>query len=258
MNIFYFLLVYQNCIYIAMFGALAVIALVNFVHNPYAKQNVKLKRFNKKILQRPSSVVLEVKHLPAEYQRQWRAFVNSRCQKPSVVFEFVKRPQKYLLWFAHFVTVLFCVAYTVMAFVLRSEEMFAIQVAFVLFGVLVLLVTNIIGSYNLSRARRVYGKFLHDLNLVTDILKSDKNTTPPINLGAKATNSTFSPTESTIPVAEHPISQTPPQTAENEGDVIEKTVRILKQKGLDNPRTAEEQRRLNLALNNLLQACCKK
>ncbi|MBQ4273170.1 MAG: hypothetical protein IJB95_05960, partial [Clostridia bacterium] len=48
------------------------------------------------------------------------------------------------------------------------------------------------------------------------------------------------------------------QIFENRGDVVEKTVQILRQKGLENPRTIEEQRKLNIALNNLLQACCKK
>ena len=121
----HFLLTYQDQVFLAMFATLAFVALVNFVHNAYARQNFALKRFNKRTLHSPSSIVWETRQLPMDYQRQWRAFVNSGCAKPSVVFEFVKRPQRYLLWFAHFVAFVVCVAYFVLAIALDDQEIFA-------------------------------------------------------------------------------------------------------------------------------------
>ncbi|MBQ2914904.1 MAG: hypothetical protein IJE50_05230 [Clostridia bacterium] len=306
-QILYFLLTYKHQVFLAMFATIAVVAFVNFVHNPYARQNVQLKRFNKRTLRSPSSVLWETKQLPAHYQRQWRAFVNSGCAKPSIVFEFVKRPQRYLLWFAHFVAFVVCVVYFALAIWLNSQEIFATQVAFVLFSALIVLLTKLIGLINLSHARKVFGKFLHDLNTVADIVKSDNfseqtatapnGSTQNIQIATANPNATLTQTggqvvESNVvstpqtTVAQPPVSaemplQTPPsstgQTAdctasnpstfahspnaqifENRGDVVEKTVQILRQKGLENPRTIEEQRKLNIALNNLLQACCKK
>jgi|GEM_PF-4251508 len=305
-QILYFLLTYKHQVFLAMFATIAVVAFVNFVHNPYARQNVQLKRFNKRTLRSPSSILWETKQLPAHYQRQWRTFVNSGCAKPSIVFEFVKRPQRYLLWFAHFVAFVVCVVYFALAIWLNSQEIFATQVAFVLFSALIVLLTKLIGLINLSHARKVFGKFLHDLNTVADIVKSDNFSEqtatapnlPTQNIQVATANPNATSTQTggqvvetnvTAPqttVAQPPVSaempsQTPPsstgQTAdctasnpstfahspnaqifENRGDVVEKTVQILRQKGLENPRTIEEQRKLNVALNNLLQACCKK
>lgn len=314
-QILHFLLTYQDQVFLAMFATLAVVALVNFVYNPYAKQNVQLKRFNKRTLHKPSSIVWETKHLPAEYQRQWRAFINSGCAKPSVVFEFVKLPQRYLLWFAHFVAFVVCVGYFVLALILSNQEIFATQVAFVLFSALIFLLQNLIGAINLSHARRVFGKFLHDLNTVVEIVKSGKsclqtpvensgttslsgkffdgkpNLQPTVQVEQPITNPTASlqnnvqPKPTTLQCDASVLPQSDistnaprddlkptiveedslgasepqqPQILKNRGDVIEKTVQILQQKGLESPRTVEEQRKLNIALNNLLQACCKK
>ncbi len=275
---FYFLITYQDQVFLAMFLTITVVALVNFVHNPYARQNLAFRSFNKKTLHSPSSIVWETKQLPANYQRQWRAFVNSGCAKPSVVFEFVKLPQRYLLWFAHFVSFMVCVAYFMLAIALDSREIFATQVAFMLSSALVVLLTKLIGLFNLSHARKVFGKFLRDLNTVVYIVKSDKSSVQQstnatdtgaitnvqsTDVSAKMTpqSASANPAQTdklptTQPADVAPIVEQ--QICKNRGDVVEKTVQILQQNGLDSPRTIEEQRKLNIALNNLLQACCKK
>lgn len=313
-QLLHFLLTYQNYVFLAMFGLLAFVAFVNFVHNPYAKQNAQLKRFNKRTLQKPSCIVLQVKHLPAEYQRQWRAFVNSGCSKPSTVFEFVKLRKRYLLWFVHFVATTTSIAYIVIGILLNDAQIFTTQVAFLLFSILVMLLNKLIGEINIAFARRVFGKFLHDLNAVTHILKEEKHPTeqPTAQFGSVGSftqqtsadqhlQGAVPKQQSAIPTTTQTVISTPTQphceptsmdsqnrtpTAkstvvlqdvvghsptteplshplntqspiDDNGDIIEKAVQILKQKGLDNPRTAEEQRKLNIALNNLLQACCK-
>lgn len=331
MKLLYFMLTYKTHIFLCMFATLAIVAVVNFLHNSYAKQNAKLAKFNKRTVQKPNCLAMEIPTLPNEYQRQWRAFVNSRCAKPSAVFEFVKLPQKHLLWFAHAVALVVCLGYVALSVLLQDVNMFAIQAAFLLASTLVVLLSYLVGKCNLCRARKVFGKFLHDLNRVTFILKAEHVEKPPLALfeGQPATTNTLQcdnlaqlptgqtngiapqPTEqpvvqqTTAPteqpatsqcnLPEQPVEQqtdvpatqtaehcmdkteqcvempaqpqdsnlaptTPPtmQIAKNGGDVVEKAVQILQQKGLQNPRTADEQRKLNIALNNLLQACCKR
>ena len=299
-QLLHFLLTYQRYVFLATFAFLALVATVNFVYNPYAKQNCKLKRFNKRTLQKPSCIVLQLKTLPQEYQRQWRAFVNSRCDKPSTVFEFVKLRKRYLLWFVHFLCAATSIVYLVVAIILKDAHVFTTQVAFLLSSILVILINNLIGQVKLAVARRVFGKFLHDLSTITSLLKGTNSPSKQTLLHSSADKTTPISTEqavvSTIDIAntnptvtQMPVLQeitnenttTKPIIASQEianktpqaqpvahpcepaisspqgDDVIQKTVQILKQKGLDNPRTAEEQRRLNVALNNLLQACCK-
>ena len=323
MKLLHFLLTYKTYLFLAMFGTLTLVAVVNFLHNPYSKQNAKLKRFNKKTLRKPSSIVKETDCLPTEYQRQWRTYVNSRCQQPSSVFEFVKRPQRYLLWFAHFVATTISFVYLMFAIVSNDVTMFAIQMAFLLASVLVVLLTYLVGKVNLSYARKVFGKFLHDLNSVVKLLKGEQTLNLPLTLSdevliegnEQSTQTNTMPSQCKTPLptapsnlAKKPVlpnatptplqdasvqaiaegvvpgtnantqitpsgiepNQAPAQfdtqqsciegqlTTENQGSVTDKAVQILRQKGLNNPRTAEEQRRLNIALNNLLQACCKR
>lgn len=334
-QLLYFLLNYKTNLLLAMFGILSLTAFVNFARNPYGKQNTKLKGFNKKILKRPSSVVTEIHLLPKDYQRQWRAYVNSGCKKPSAVFEFVKLPTPYLLWFAHFVATATSIFYLIVAILLNYSSLFTTQIVFLLLSILLLIVKKAIDQINLAHARKVFGKFLHDLNAVVQLYKetngprqdtnvanrttSQPNANPAQQcLDGKQSSQSFPPLDKS---SQHPtllmmdtpqqpplqpIDQTdaqvkllwngqslstgevqrPPQTecpqiqpspqtqaqtppSANTPDqplqgepcdetIVDKAVRILRQKGLDNPRTVEEQRKLNLALNNLLQACCKR
>lgn len=291
-QLLYFLLTYKNFILLAMFGILSVTAFANFVRNAYGKQNTQLKKFNKKIVMCPSGVATETHLLPNEYQRQWRAYVNSGCDKPSTVFEFVKLPTPYLLWFAHCVATAISVFYLVTAILLNYWSLFATQIVFLLLSVIVLLVKNIIDKINLTHARKIFGKFLHDLNTVTQLYKNTngqrqdnhfENRTPSqqptfstmgqlqttLQPSRQAEGQNFSSAEGTqIQPSPKTQAQTPPSdqitfnqplpTEPRDETIVDKAVRILRQKGLNNPRTAEEQRKLNLALNNLLQACCKR
>lgn len=337
-QLLYFLLNYKTFVLIATFGILSITTLVNFVYNPYGKQNAKLKRFNKKMLKYPSSVVAEIHLLPKEYQRQWRAYVNSGCNKPSTVFEFVKLPNPYLLWFAHFVATVTSTFYLVVAILLNYSSLFTTQIVFLLLSAIVLIVKKIIDQINLAYARKIFGKFLHDLNRITQLYKNSNQQQNPVenHTSTQQTNaicdthpsqqsvilshneqiSQFAtsldktaqqPTSPTIDTPQQstlqPNGQTdaqgklsgygqalptgktqrslqtecpqtpsisiPPQAMQSTLDnlsqtetsnetIVDKAVRILRQKGLENPRTLEEQRKLNIALNNLLQACCKR
>ena len=271
MNLLQFLLTHQTSVFFAMFATLAFVGLVNLLYNPYAKQNAKFTAFCKRVLRKPSTILWETKKLPNEYQRQWRAFVNSHSTKPSVVFEFVKRPHKYLLWFAHFVACLVCLVYFAIAIVTCNQTMFTTQVCFALFSVLLVLLSHLIAKINLAHARRVFGKFLHNLNCVTQLVKGEQcanhpNTqVEPCQLCPKTSQDVAKPSQTeapTQPSTSTPVvptaNQTPEPMEQNNNDIVKSAIQLLRQKGLDNPRTVEEQRRLNIALNNLLQACCKK
>lgn len=258
-QLLYFLLNYKTFVLIATFGILSITALVNFAYNPYGKQNAKLKRFNKKIVMHPSSVVTEIHILPKEYQRQWRAYVNSGCNKPSTVFEFVKLPTPYLLWFAHFAATATSTFYLVMAILLNYSSLFTTQIVFLLLSVMVVLVKNIINKINLAHARKIFGKFLHDLNRITQLYKNSNQQQNPVenHTSTHQNNASFDtqPSQQSVII---PHSEQISQGETSNETIVDKAVRILRQKGLENPRTVEEQRKLNLALNNLLQACCKR
>ena len=271
MNLLQFLLINKTSVFFAMFATLAFVGFVNLLHNAYAKQNAKLKTFSKRVMRKPSSIIWETKRLPQVYQRQWRAFVNSGATKPSVVFEFVKRPHKYLLWFAHFVACVLCVAYVCIAILLQDQTMLVTQITFALFSVLLVLLSHLLAKINLAHARRVFGKFLHNLNCVVQIVRGEQIPTTqnapvqPCQV-AESPAPSDSPTpqadlqsQSPAPQSQSPsLPKTPPPVVQNSSDTVENAIKILRQKGLDNPRTIEEQRKLNIALNNLLQACCKK
>lgn len=300
-QLLYFLLNHKTIVLLAMFGILSATAFANFLHNPYCKQNAQLKRFNKKVVKNPSSVGREIRLLPKEYQRQWRAYVNSGCEKPSTVFEFVKLPTPYLLWFFHFVATATSLFYLIAAILLNYWSLFTTQIVFLLLSVIILLVKNIIDKINLAHARKVFGRFLQDLNRIAQLCKGtkqshggiadapianeiyntkplqsnfvalDAHTAPPNKTSQPIRQSqgqNFVPTELLQKQPPHKATVQTPQVGQNishqiaqaeppNETIVDKAVRILRQKGLENPRTAEEQRKLNLALNNLLQACCK-
>ncbi len=236
MKIVYFLVTHCEIVFLSMFGVLVVVALVNFVFNVYHKQNVKLNRFRKKIVHHPSSVLPSVKLLPREYQRQWRAFCTSKAQKPSMVFEFVKKPRRFKLLFLHLLATAVSLFYVVACFVWRlSPYVFAVQVAFWFASCLVWVLNGLIFDINLRGAKRCFGKFLHDLNTVVQLQSKEKG------------NNQRQGNQTTVDVD---------STTQKPRDVVQVAVDALKQQGAS-PRTVEEQRKLNLALNNLLQACCK-
>ena len=155
MNLLQFLLINKTSVFFAMFATLAFVGFVNLLHNAYAKQNAKLKTFSKRVMRKPSSIIWETKRLPQVYQRQWRAFVNSGATKPSVVFEFVKRPHKYLLWFAHFVACVLCVAYVCIAILLQDQTMLVTQITFALFSVLLVLLSHLLAKISKGFFKKV-------------------------------------------------------------------------------------------------------
>lgn len=81
-----------------LFGLLLVFAVVNWIYDPYRKQNRKIDSCRQKISSYPEKIATYIPLLPQEYQRQWRAYINTKAEKPSLTLEFVKSRCGILLW----------------------------------------------------------------------------------------------------------------------------------------------------------------
>ena len=96
---FYFLKTYDNFVMPILFLLVVAFGLVNWLCNPYRRQNKKFAKCTEKLLHPNTCNEQSLRILPKEYQRQWRAFVRSGASKPSQTMEFVpcKNPLRFLL-----------------------------------------------------------------------------------------------------------------------------------------------------------------
>lgn len=216
----------------ALFGALFLFALVNWLSNPYRRQNAKLERCRRKIVSYPDDVLKYVYLLPAEYQRQWRAYQNTEAERPSLAFEFVRHKNTLHLLRLCLLAAVLLAAYVAVFVFYGGWEYIVCQVAFyVAFGFALLINRCIYNRYE-KGARQVFARFIAELNKVT--AKSCKE------------------------IAENFFKTVKEINELNKGDVTKNTLNkaseILHNKGLENNRTVQEQRKLNTALNGLLQA----
>ncbi len=231
MNIVSFALQYYNFFTLVTFTTLIIVALVNFVVNPYFLQNCKLNSFRKRVVAKPSQVENNVRYLPKVYKRQWRAYKSSGTEKPSTVFEFVKKPFRYKLAFLHAICLVLSIIYLALGIYFCNQAMIVNQVAYLLASVLTAIISALIYGANLSHAKKTFGRFVHHLNIVVALCKTNNMT-----------------------VATDPVEQISNLHLLPKENAIDNAVNLLRQKGLDNPRTVDEQRKLNIALNNLLQS----
>lgn len=233
MVFFQFLTDYAVFILPSAFAVLLLFAAVNWLVNPYRRVNARLNACRRKIASYPDKTAKFVSILPQEYQRQWRAYVNANADKPSLTFEFVKRPARiYLLRLLVLDTALL-ICYVVAFFLCAQRaEYFVCLAAFAAFVALTFVLNNVFYRIREKRARKVFGKFVAELNAAN--VKRD------------------------VPEQDD-LRKTLRQLHElNKGDVTKTTLNkaadLLRAKGLENNRTVEEQRKLNTALNGLLQA----
>lgn len=217
----------------ALFGALALFGVVNWLSNPYRKQNKKIAFCTRNIRSFPAKVALFAASLPAEYRRQWRAFVNCGIDKPALVFEFAPlRKRVSALWLLIAASLVASTYIAVFVLVHRSLVYIVMQVVFWLSFALILIINKAIFKRNTRHAKQIFAQFVTQLSASTP-----KSHTTVVEDTVKALNKL------------------------NKGEVNDETVgkagEILHCKGLSEDRTVEEQRRVNLALNGLLQAYAK-
>ena len=223
-----FLNSYGAIILPVLFATVFLFGLANWLANPYRKQNKKLLACYKGVCAYPDKVVKYADKLPEEYRRQWRAAVNCGV-KPALVFEFVvKRKRTRLLWL-WIVAALVSASYVAVYFVTaRNISYLVFQVVLYLAFGLVVVANKAVRIRQERHARKVFGRLVSQLNrcvpVVSEVVDSTVKQLQRLN--------------------KHPVTDA----------VVGKASELLRQKGLETNRTVDEQRRINSALNGLLQA----
>ncbi|MCH5156611.1 MAG: hypothetical protein J1G02_01890 [Clostridiales bacterium] len=219
---------YSAIIMPVLFATVIMYGVINWMVNPYRKQNKRLSACYRGVCAYPDKVVKYAEKLPQDYRRQWRACINCGA-KPSLVFEFVpKRKRLHLLWLyiiaasisANYVVVFFATArnYTYLVFQ---------AVLWLAFG-LVTVANRAVNRCQQARARKIFAKLITQFNRCAPFKSS---------------------------VVEDTVKQLQQLNRHTVNDaVIGKASELLRNKGLETNRTVEEQRKINSALNSLLQA----
>ena len=202
--------------------------IVNWLSNPYRKQNKRLEACYRGVCACPDRVAKYADKLPDDYRRQWRVVINCDA-KPSLAFEFVtKRKHLHLLWL--FVLAALVGATYVVVFFLRDRyfSYLVFQVVFWLAFGLVTIANKAVKNKQEKRARRIFARLITQINRCAPV-KSD--------------------------IVEETVKQLQRLNRFDVNDeVVGKASELLRNKGLEKNRTVEEQRKINSALNGLLQA----
>ena len=229
-----FLTAYDVYVLSALFALTWLFGTINWCKNPYRKQNKKLNFCRNKIVINPKFAGLYLAYAPENYCRQWRAYVNSGAERPSLVFEFVPRKNRLLL-LPLFICLAVASSLYIVLFALdvSHREYLVFQVAFWLSFAVVLIVDKILFAKKEKFARQTFGKFVCQLNAVRDIPQKQDATKIVKRLA---------------------------EISKNEAGAValQKASETLRASGLESPRSVEEQRQINNALNGLLQAYSKK
>ena len=222
------------CLYVlpTIAAMLLLFGIANWSSNVYRRQNKKIAFCTRVIAAYPNKVGVYANLLPDTYRRQWRAFVNSGAKRPSDVFEFVPLRGKFHLTWLMVVTAALCSAY-IAVFALTSMQIGYIlyQVAFWLAFGLIMVANKAIRRKNERRAKQLFGKLVALLNRAASLPKSDDEIID--ETVAKLNN-----------LKKNEVSDV----------VVGEASALLRSKGLEGNRSVEQQKRLNTALNGLLQA----
>lgn len=212
-----------------LFAVVPFFGIVNWLGSVYRRQNRKLNACYRGICAQPKKIDLFVCLLPDEYRRQWRAFVNSGADKVSSVFEFVKKDKRpRLLWLVILSAILSSTYIAVFTLVDARFTYLLFQVVFMLAFGLVMVVNSAVARSQERKAKHVFARLVNELgkryvrgiHIEQDTAKEIKQ------LSKRFVND----------------------------DVVDRATELLRSKGLDTSRSVEQQRKLNGALNGLLQA----
>lgn len=222
-----FLVSYDVFVLSAVFLAVWIFGIANWCKNVYRRQNKKLETCRANVVRNPKFAGIFVATLPEDYRRQWRAYVNSNASRPSLVFEFVPKRNKIVCVHLFVLCAVVSTLYLALFVFLRAHVEYAVfQFAFWLAFALVMVVDKLVFLRKQKRAKQIFGKFVAQLNA------SDVQTTPE--------NKT--------------VAQKLAEIKRDDNSALQKASKILRDVGLENQRTAQEQRAINTALNGLLQS----
>lgn len=217
---------------ISAFVLLILWATGNVLPNVYRKQIAAMEKCRRLIIADSDKTALHVRFLPDEYRRQWRAFVRTKAEKPSLAFEFVRLHRRRQLW-GLFGLAVFCSAFLFGLFVPEESNTSYVvfQIAFGNAVALSFVIICAIDAHKERLARFAFGRLVAELNKHLDLNAAEKQDSEDTVRRINDLNR--------IPVTQNTLGR---------------AAEILKTKGLDENRTASQQRKLNLALNSLLQA----
>lgn len=211
---------------------LTLFCIANFCKNFYRKQNKKILTATRKICAFPHKTAQFASALPADYQRQWRAYVNSGAQQPSLAFEFVPKRNRTLL--ARLISVAAIVSSCyIAAFVFDTTrlEYIVFQLAFWLAFSLIMVADRLLFLVRERKAKQIFARLVSELNR-----NAPTEQTKVENMA-----------DTVKQIKE--LSKCPHTNA-----VFDRASQLLHSKGLNADRSPEDQRKLNDALNGLLQS----
>lgn len=214
---------------------LAIFSIVNFCKNAYARQNKKLVAITRKICSYPDKTMQYASALPTEYRRQWRAYLNSNAKQPSLVFEFAPIKYRVHLLRLFIVSAIACCGYLV-AFIFDTArtDYLIFQIVFWLAFTLVMIADRQIAKLHERKAKQIFARLLNELNSAASMEQTpDEQFDTTLN---KIKN----------------LSK-----CEHTNAVFDRASQLLHEKGLNGDRTVNQQRKLNNALNGLLQSYTK-
>ncbi len=212
--------------------ALVLFGVCNWSRNVYRKQNKKITACCRKVASYPAKTEQHIAGLPDEYRRQWRAYKNSKAAKPSLTFEFVPLKRRLIL------VPLFCLAaivsalyVVVFAFNLAHVDYLIFQIVFWLGFVLSLIVNRLIAKRKQYKAKQIFARLVSELNRSADYTADNSQAVEQTVKKLQQLNK-----------------------CEVTGAVLTRASELLHSKGLDTNRSVAQQRKLNTALNGLLQS----
>lgn len=223
-----FLIAHDRWILLATFAAVWVFGIANWCKNVYRRQNKKFELCRKEVLANSRFAAASIALLTEEYRRQWRAFVNSGAQRPSLVFEFVPLKNKFVCRHLVAVAALTSCAYLAVAIWQGGAHYFVFQAAFWLAFAVVMMVDRQVFCAKQRRAKHIFGRFVAQLNTV--------------DFAAVA--------EGSLVDNLHNLKHC------NPADGMQQAGKLL-HSAAGQQRTAEQQRTVNKALNSLLQSYAK-
>ena len=215
----------------ALFAVVPFFGIINWMSNVYRRQNRKINACYRGICAKPDKAQLIACLLPEDYRRQFRAFVNSGADKASLVFEFVKKDKRpRLLWLVIVAAIVSSAYIAVFFFAAQHFSYLIFQAVYMLAFGLIMVINSAVGRRQERKAKRIFARFVAGLNRCY-VRGVGKTQTGDTAMEIKKLNKQFVNDE-----------------------VVGKASELLRSKGLETNRSVEQQRKLNKALNGLLQA----
>lgn len=230
-----FITLYDYVILPAISVSLALFCIVNFCKNVYRKQNRKITAITRKICSFPDKTAQFANTLPQEYKRQWRAYLNGNAEQPSLMFEFVAIKNHLRLIRLFVLTAIVCSCYLV-AFIFDTArtDYLIFQIVFWLAFALIVIADFQLAKLHERKAKKIFARFVNELNRYATKDQTEE--------------ARFDETVKEL----RGLSKCEPTNA-----VFDRASQLLREKGLNGERTVEQQRKLNGALNGLLQSYTK-